>query len=251
MGIFHEGSGLGNQLARYVMTRVKALGMGVDFGMVGEFKGKSFMNLDMGKPVPFKSHVEMPAGKVVVECDWPIYQEDPWNPDYNFKINDNTIIDGEFQGEKYFEHRLDEIREWLTPDHPYLEDTDAPEGFCVIGFRGGEYVHTNWFLPQSYWDKAIAEMRKINPDMKFEVRTDDVETARNFFPDFYVAHDMALDWMHIRKAPYLILANSSFYILPALLNQRVKKIIAPKFWAGYNQGKWQLPQNEYKQFHYI
>ena len=49
-GIFHKGSGLGNQLHRYVATRVLALDKGYKFSMVAptNFKGESFMKLDMG-----------------------------------------------------------------------------------------------------------------------------------------------------------------------------------------------------------
>lgn len=246
IGIFHSGSGLGNQLARYVMTRVKALDMGVDFGMAcpENFKGQSFMNLDMGKPVPFKTHTEMPAGKVIVESEWPLYQEDPFNPVYDFIIKDNTIIDGEFQGEQYFEHRRKEIDEWLR-----VEPLDMPDDLCIIGFRGGEYRFTNWFLPQSYWNTAMRMM--ADKGVKhFRVVTDDPETASRFFPGIEITHEIGMDWRQVRYAKNLIIANSSFFIFPAWLNERAH-VISPNFWAGYNQGKWHLSQNEYKRFNYI
>ena len=246
IGIFHSGSGLGNQLARYVMTRVKALDTGVDFGMAcpENFKGQSFMKLDMGQPIPFKTHTEMPAGKVVVECDWPLYQEDPFNPDYFFKVKDNTILDGEFQGEHYFEHRRKEIDEWLK-----VEPLDMPDDLCIIGFRGGEYKYTNWFLPQSYWDNAMHIM--ADKGVKhFRVVTDDPETASRFFPGVEITHEIGMDWRQVRYAKNLIIANSSFYILPAWLNKKAH-VIAPLHWAGYNKGEWHLKQNHYEQFQYI
>lgn len=251
IGIQHSGSGLGNQLARYVMTRVKALDKGLDFGIAcpENFKGQSFMKLDMGQPIPFKTHTEMPAGKVVVECDWPLYQEDPFNPDYSFEVKDHTIIDGEFQGEQYFEHRRKEIDEWLK-----VEPLDMPDDLCIIGFRGGEYRFTNWFLPKSYWDKSMFHMRcqgtSIGKEMKFRVVTDDPETASRFFPGIEITHEIGMDWRQVRYAKNLIIANSSFYILPAWLNKEAY-VIAPLHWAGYNTGTWHLKQNQYKQFHYI
>jgi hypothetical protein len=244
IGIFHEGSGLGNQLARYVMTRVKALDQGMDFGMVGNFKADSFMKIDRGVTVPFTSHVELPAGKVVIESDFPIYQEDPFNPNYGFKVEDNTIIDGEFQGEKYYEHRRKEIDEWLKVEPLYM-----PEDLCIIGFRGGEYRYTDWFLPKEYWDRAIDIMRARGVT-RFRVVTDDPATASRFFPDVEVTHEIGMDWRQVKYAKNLIIANSSFYILPAWLNESAYTI-APTFWAGYNKGRWHLSQNEYKQFHYI
>lgn len=241
IGRFHEGSGLGNQLHRYVATRVLAKDKGYDFGMMGHFKGESFMEIDKGSSLP-------PSGFIwnekKVEVDG--YDIRPYDPEINF-VKDNTIIDGEFQDPRYFEHRLDEVREWLK-----IEPLKMPDDLCAIGFRGGEYVGVpGLFLPESYWEAAIAIKRAQNPNMRFEVHTDDPITAKQFFPDFECIRDIGLNWRSVRYAKHLIIANSSFYILPSLLNEDVKEVIAPKFWAGYNKGFWQLPQNYYKQFLYI
>ncbi len=242
-GIFHEGSGLGNQLHRYVMTRVIALDKGFGFAMAypNLFKGASFMNLDMGnpkEPIDYKfleKSEKNEQGNEVRDYDWSIKD-----------IQDNTIIDGEFQGEKYYEHRLNEIREWLK-----VEPLEMPDDLCVINFRGGEYVYVqDLFLSKEYWDRAITQMRSINPNMRFEVHTDDPGTAELFFSGMPIIKDMEINWRSIRYAKYLILSNSSFAILPALLGN-AKKIIAPLYWAGYNKGYWQLRQNQYKRFTYI
>jgi len=55
----------------------------------------------------------------------------------------------------------------------------------------------------------------------------------------------------IRHAKNLIIANSSFYILPALLNRRAEEVIAPKYWARRNTGVWATRQNFYRKFTYI
>lgn len=242
-GIFHQGSGLGNQLARYVMTRTLALDKGLDWGMKNpeQFKGH-FMQLDMGKE--YKGHeyeyiekrINNEQGVDIRDYDW----------EGILHIKDNTLIDGEFQGEKYYEHRINEIREWLA-----VEPLDMPDDVCVIGFRGGEYVGVwDLFLPKSYWGQAIDIMRSKYPNIKFEVHTDDVETAKKFFPDFPCIHDIGLNWRSVRYAKHLIIANSSFYILPALIGE-ANEVIAPKFWAGYNVGYWKMNQNQYKRFTYI
>jgi hypothetical protein len=243
-GIFHQGSGLGNQLHRYVATRCLALDKFNYFGMISpeNFKGHSFMNLNMG--VPVRNLIdEFHEEKFVNEFGHDVRSYDPKIQD----VLDFTLIDGEFQDPKYFMHRIDLIDGWLQVEPPVLHvDT------CIIGFRGGEYVGVkDLFLPKEYWDMAIDMMLKENPNMKFEVHTDDVITAKQFFPDFGCIHDISLNWRSVRYANYLIIANSSFYILPSLLNGNVKKIIAPKYWAGYNKGYWQLPQNTYSKFTYI
>lgn len=283
-GVFHQGSGLGNQLHRYVATRVLALDKGYDWGMMYNpdgsgkdegFKGKSFMNLEY-KSVKLEdllyydhyTDTQYPAmftEKKVVENDVDIRGYDP---EINF-VQDGTIIDGEFQDPKYFEHRLDEIDEWLK-----VEPLDVPDDVCVIGFRGGEFsVFPDLYLTKEYWDEGIKKMREINPNMKFEVHTDDPERARGMFwsRDFHpeVIHDIGINWRSMRYAKHAIIANSSFYILPRLLKPldedpnddsptRFRQpfgnnavTIAPRYWARRNTKVWALPQNYYKQFTYI
>lgn len=251
-GIFHSGSGLGNQLHRYVATRVLALDKGYEFTMVApeNFKGKSFMNLDMGIPFAFDYGTEPKSGKVypnlypeTFDREWE-EKTNYYNPEFNF-IEDNTIIDGEFQDERYFEHVLYKIRDWLK-----VEPIDIPDDMCIIGFRGGEFkVFPELFLPESYWQKGVNIMREINPDMKFEVHTDDPETAFHFFPTFPIIHDIGINWRSMRYAQFSIIANSSFYIFPRLLGSGVT--IAPRYWARHNIKEWSMPQNYYKNFTYI
>lgn len=244
-GIFHKGSGVGNQLFRYVATRVLALDKGYQFGMENPelFKGKDFMNIELPThPIPTEMF-QYWNEKKVVENGIDIRSYDP---EINF-VAGSTIIDGEFQDPRYFMHRIDEIREWLK-----VEEVEMPDDVCVIGFRGGEYVGVKeLFLTKDYWDDAIELMRKENPDMRFEVHTDDPETARMLFPTLDVIHDVGLNWRCVRYAKYIIMANSSFYILPSLLNQDAKLIIAPRYWARRNIGVWALPSNYYSSFKYI
>lgn len=260
-GIFHQGSGLGNQLHRYVATRVLARDKGYDFSMVvpDNFKGKDFMKLDMGKNSIFTYHTEITTGKVVVGCEMPLWEEGTnyYNPEFNF-IEDNTIIDGEFQDERYFEHHLKDVDKWLS-----VEPLNVPDNVCIINFRGGEYsVFPDLFLTPDYWHKAIEKMiekmdifrfmkgiDKKDFEIKFEVHTDDPELAKKFFPTFPVIHDMALNWRTLRYARHAIISNSSFAILPRLLSGGTT--IAPRYWARHNTKVWSTPQNYYKSFTYL
>lgn len=245
-GTFHGGSGLGNQLHRYVATRCLALDKGYEFGMFRPelFKGKDFMNLDMGV-LSLKNMDTFFYEKCVRDN----YNVDirSFDPEFNF-IKDGTVIEGEFQDERYFANYLPHIRTWLKTK----ETVEMPNDLCVINFRGGEYTFVDdLFLPKEYWETAIKKMKEINPNMEFHVHTDDVITAKKFFPDFEVIKNIEVNWCSIRYARYLILSNSSFGILPALLNENVEKIIAPRYWARYNTKTWALPQNYYKKFSYI
>lgn len=248
-GIFHQGSGLGNQLHRYVATRVLAADKGYEFGMQNpeNFKGVSFMDIDKGNnPLNYSlNKFGWFIEKKVVENGVDIRGYDP---EINF-VQDSTIIDGEFQDARYFEHRMDEVNQWLKVEPLYMR----PD-ICVIGFRGGEYaLFPDLFLPQEWWNTNMRLMRMINPNMRFEVHTDDLEMAKQFFPGFKIIHDIGLNWRSVRYARYAIIANSSFYILPRLLkhwDEDKAMTFAPRYWARHNTKTWALPQNYYKQFLY-
>lgn len=260
-GYFHHGSGLGNQLFRYIATRVAAEERGLQFSMVNPegFKGSSFMELNMGQPFPGTFHVEPGTGRVITQDHGlNVYQEKTtlengvdtrgYDPDFNF-IEDNTLIDGEFQDVRYFQDYDKYLDEWLG-----VRYLGMPNNLCIIGFRGGEFkAIPDLFLPSEYYETAIARMKSINPDMKFICVTDDPETARAMLPEEVgITHEISLDWRMVRYARYLILANSSFYILPALLNEYAVEIIAPRYWARRNtNGPWALGANYYSKFSYL
>lgn len=248
--ILHSGSGLGNQLHRYIAVRCLALDKGYAFSVIApnNFKGSSFMNLDMGVTKDWDYITDL-SGKVIVDTHFEetkSWEEKTnyYNPEFNF-IEDNTIIDGEFQDERYFEHYLKEIDTWLK-----VEPIEIHDDICVIGFRGGEYaIFPELFLTIDYWNEAINIIKSKNPNVKFEVHTDDFALAQVFFPKYKIISNIDINWRSMRYAKYAIIANSSFYILPRLLNGGLT--IAPKYWARRNTKEWSMPQNYYKCFKYI
>jgi hypothetical protein len=242
-----NGQGIGNQLACYITTRCLALDKGYDFGVVypERWKAKFFKNIELPEVKKIEFGVEG-YPPINMPKKFTYYREESSDYDPFIKdIPDNYIIHGNLQGEGYFEKYKDQIREWLA-----VEPLKMPYDTCVIAFRGGEYKWVKeFFLPQSYWDAAIANMKKINPYMKFEVHTDDVDEARKFFPNYKCIHDPEINWRSIRYASYLILSNSSFGWFPAWLGE-AKLIIAPLYWQRYNMEYWHLEQNKTKCFTY-
>ena len=256
-GYLHQGSGAGNQLHRMIATRIKALDLGVDWRMIYSidgsgkpegFKCKDFMEFDQTKLL-----YQIPHGlfqrfdeKKVVENGVDIRNVDP----EFFFIEDGTIIEGEFQSENYWQHREQEVNQWLK-----VELLDMPDDLCVIGYRGGEFaVFPDLYLTKEYWEEAIKLMKKINPNMRFEVHTDDVHAAHQMLDTLVpkitrFIHDIGINWRSARYAKYAIIANSSFFILPRWLNKGVT--IAPRYWARRNTKTWCLPQNFYSRFLYI
>ena len=264
----YNGQGFGNQLWCYVVTRVIARDRNYEFGIKSpeKIKGVDFMNLDFGKAViggigpeggPPRS---LPEGikyyyneKEIVH---PLNGVDIRMHDKNLlSIRDNTKIDGIMQDEQYIIHRKNEIRDWLRVKKEYECYDYSNDNICVINFRGGEYMAIkNVFLTQKYWDDAMEHMLKINKNFKFVVITDDVVTARRFFPKFDVFHfSISKDYIIIKNAKYLILSNSSFAFFPAWLNENLKFCIAPKYWSQYNtsDGFWGCSYNITKDWMYL
>jgi len=162
-------------------------------------------------------------------------------------VSDGTKIDGLMQDEQYIAHRKDEIKTWLKikPEYECYEYSD--DNTCVINFRGGEYTrHPEFFLHKKYWHDAVKHMLTINKNFRFIVITDDVFTAKKFFPDYAVFHfSIGKDYSIIKNAHYLILSNSTFAWFPAWTSEVLKFCIAPKYFARHNisDGYWSLGYN--------
>ena len=251
----YNGSGLGNQLWRYVVTRVIALNNGYEFGIMNleRFKASNIMNLDFGNKVVGGSGPEggppttLPEGieryyqeksliHPVYNCDCRLYDENLAN------IPDNTKIDGNMESEKYLEGRKREIREWLKiKENRQIHDLSRDD-VCILAFRGGEYAGVpDLFLSFSYWQSAIQVMLSRNINMNFAVVTDDPRTASHFFPKFPVYHfDTETDWVLVRSAKNIIMSNSSFAWLATWINKDVINVLAPKYWSKHNvsDGFW-------------
>ena len=256
----YDGQGLGNQLWCAVVARVIALDAGFEYGIMSphKFKGSGFLDFDFGQQVIGGSGPEGGTPRTLPEGIRYYYNErklvHPGNG-ADIRTHDSTLvavpdgtkIDGIMQDEQYIAHRKDEIRAWLKvrPESVCLEY--ANDATCVINFRGGEYVGLrNVFLARSYWKHAVAHMKKINSSMRFVVVTDDVQTARKFFPGYPVIHrGIGADFSIIQNARYLILSNSSFAWFPAWTNTDLKFCIAPKYWAFHNvsDGYWSCGYN--------
>ena len=255
---FYKGQGLGNQLWCYITTRIIAKKNGYKFGIQSpdKFKGLDFMNIDFGEKVV--------GGIPGIDAEMPTKLPDSITNYYKEKASihplngsdirirdqklievlDNTKIDGYMQDSEYVLPYRDDIRTWLKVK-PELECFDySSDNICVINFRGGGYVFdVDFFLPKRYWEDAIAHMRKIRPDFKFIVVTDDVKNGKKIFPEFEVFHwNIAKDYIVIKNAHYLIVSNSSFAWFPAWLSEKLKFCIAPKYWGRHNisDGFWSL-----------
>lgn len=253
-GLFHAGSGLGDQLHRYITVRTLAEGKGWEWDMAypENFKGQSFMhNLQVPGDMPMDPIYKVWNEKAVYDKDGDDIRS--YDPDINF-VEDWTVIDGSFEDARYWSHNFPRINEWLKVD-----PLPVPRDLCMIGFRGGEYATVpSLFLTKDYWDKAI-NLMKERGITHFQVHTDDVELARQFFPDYECIHEIGFNWRSMRYAKYAIVANSAFYIMPRLLKHASDEwghhhdavTIAPRWWARHNIKKWARPATYYPAFTYV
>lgn len=268
---FIEGFGLGNQLLCFIAARSIAADKGCEFGCVNpgqvgnvfhSRKGMYFMDIDLGKEI---STEEKSAYKRFDERDDRLYMGNSIHdinngcyisgadPDMK-KIEDNTLIYGNMQSEEYFKAHREDIKKWMQVKPEYESNEYTACDLCIINMRGGEYTGApELYLDRKYWLNAIKNMRRINPDMRFMIVTEDEEAAKKVLPEFECHHfDMGRDFVTIKNARYLILSNSSFAITPVLLSEELKYAIAPKYWARHNisDGFWSSEQNIYSFLHY-
>ena len=140
ISFLHQGSGLGNQLHRYIATRIRAKQLGVDWRLIYNpdeskkeegFKGDSFIKFDKDKVLDAtdQSLKDMNFwGEKKLESNGDDIRS--YDPEFNF-VKDNTLIEGEFQDERYWKDYEKELNEWLK-----VEPLEMPDDLCVIGFMG-------------------------------------------------------------------------------------------------------------------
>ncbi|MBR4530173.1 MAG: glycosyl transferase [Lachnospiraceae bacterium] len=266
-----RGQGLGNQLFCYVTARAIAKERGVPFGTAGaetlvhnihDDSGMYFMDLDLGEIIPPE---QISSFARFDDDDTRIYigtsAHDLTHGAYIsgakesiHEVADNTLLYGNLQDESYFASCRDEIGEWLKVKPEYDTHEYTADDLCVIHLRCGDYMsEPNLFLGRRYWRNGVKNMRRINPAMRFVVITDEPESAKKILPEFpAISNDIGTDYAIIKNARYLLLANSSFAVFPAMTSKELKYAIAPKYWARHNvsDGYWASEQNIYSFLHY-
>jgi hypothetical protein len=255
----YEGQGLGNQLWTYAVTRSLATVTNQPYAILSSdrFKLRNELVLDWGKKVYYRPRNSPTKRSKVGRFN--VYHEDTIRHiDDKFDLTDfdpNLMnltgkwrIEGNFQNEKYLKNLKKEITQWFSLPKPSNISADS----CTINFRGGEYSsYPKLLLPRSYYYQAMEYIKVINPMCEFNVVTDDVKLAREYFPDLAIFSKEASSKYPIKKkirddmavlqsSRYLILSNSSFSWWGAWTNPDPKHVVAPKYWARFNDndGHW-------------
>ncbi|MEK7594262.1 MAG: alpha-1,2-fucosyltransferase [Patescibacteria group bacterium] len=165
------------------------------------------------------------------------------------KLQNNTLLDGFWQTEKYFAHARNKLLEDFEFTNPpssknqqLLRDISGSNAIS-LHVRRGDYANnanTNAFhglTGLDYYKAAVAKIAKQVKDPTFFVFSDDPEWCKQNlkidFPSTYVSHnkDGIEDMRLMTHCQHHIIANSSFSWWGAWLNPNPDKIvIAPKKW---------------------
>ncbi len=170
----------------------------------------------------------------------------------------SSKFDGNCQSSKYLNGYRSKILTWIKVKNKgrFFKQSGNE---CIIHIRGGDFSGiTDVLLPREYYINAMEQIRKIDRDVNFYCVTDDPKFAARIIPKVkiigssevnmddpykakhHIGGPVSVDFRIMMNARYLVISNSSFSWWAAYLNNRVRKIIAPKYWASFNKsnGYW-------------
>lgn len=273
----YYGSGIGNQIWHYIVTRLIAERNGYSYGIMGKdrWKGQAFMPIDFGEEVIGGSGPEGGPPETLPEGITNYYKEhfrrhpvtngNVGLPDPTLlNVPDGTKIEGTMQRMSYIEEHRERICDWLSYDESLKFPEYTHEDCCVIQFRGGDYLTGNSALPPRYYEMAMDNMRSLtnNGNLKFYVVTDDPTNAKKYIPEGevvgsaisdekdpyqgsigwykYPGGPIGIDYAILNQAENVIVSSSTFGFFPAWTNRNAENVIAPKYWFDWNasNGWW-------------
>lgn len=154
------------------------------------------------------------------------YQELPFEEDWR---NNNIIIEGYRQSEKYFKEYANEIRYLMN--YPY----EKKEGIVCLHWRRGDYVHLKEKHPEvtiEYYEKAMG----LFPGFRFKVFSDDIHYSREQFKhrhdvEFSTNDDIERDFIEMQCCEHFINSSSTFSWAAAWHSRSEnKKVVTPELW---------------------
>jgi len=175
------------------------------------------------------------------------------------KFDNNIILYGYFQSEKYFQKYQKEIKKIFNFNSSLIEkySNELNKKNCSIHIRRGDYLNLQNRHPVQdleYYKKAVSLFDK---DTLFFVFSNDIEWCKNEFTYenigtnnfiFINGNNCQDDLLLMSQCEHNIIANSSFSWWAAWLNKNLnKKIICPKNWFSEDYAK-QICGTQYKTY---
>lgn len=204
-------------------------------------------NVSYGSHKPIDHYLNNIFGKInfgTVNTNSQSYKEPFFHYNEIPKTNNNLILNGYFQSEKYFINYRNEILELFAINNEVNHKLQNKyqnllnKKTCSLHVRRGDYVRLNDFhtvQPIDYYKKSV---NLIGEDYEYLIFSDDIEWCKNNF-DFiknknFIEGDTDYENLYLMSmCDHNIIANSSFSWWGAWMNKNEnKKIISPKDWFG-------------------
>ena len=164
----------------------------------------------------------------------------------DFPHDEDVILFGDWQSEKYFDRGL--VRQMFSPKEDrvaYLRsrygDWLTRPNVTGVSVRRTDYLaqpEFHPFLNEDYYERCFARLGEIND---YVVCSDDIQWSKAFFPRrfpekrfLFVEGESAMNQLYVHSlCKNNIMSNSSFSWWSAWLNQSAdKRVLAPSMWLG-------------------
>lgn len=174
-------------------------------------------------------------------------------PRLNSKKENDIVLNGYWQCEKYFDDISDILRKEIKPkylpkkDNKFLYEKISSTNSVCVTIRRGDFLNDKnksmfYVCNEKYFEKALRRIQELVPDCIFFAFSDDIEWVKEnlSFPGtvYYESGEDPV-WEKLRlmsSCKHFILSNSSFSWWAQYLSEfQSKVVIAPSKW--YNSGK--------------
>jgi hypothetical protein len=154
---------------------------------------------------------------------------------------------GYYQSSKYFSDYRDEIRELFAPPPSLVTAVDAKYGSLItphsvaVHVRRGDYLTGgrpafHYVTTERYFERAVEEARRRDPEAHFVVFSEDVDwcRAQPFFAGATIVDesDECLTFELLSRFRRYIISNSSFSWWATWLGPAPEMVLAPDRWFG-------------------
>ena len=264
IGFDHIGTmgRLGNQMFQYAALKGIAAHKGYEYTIPPENSKIQIDNYGLLEAFELSTNKNigwLNAGNSIVQ-----ERSFDFNQDLFDTFPDGSGLYGFFQSEKYFKHIEDDIRkdftfkkDWLDPCEGFRKDLGEEVIFLHVrrgdpnlaDKRGFKWAYTQCSSqhppqPLQYYEKALKEFDDDMPVIVFSDSIDWVKEQDIFKPDRFMISEQTEKYSDGALVPYIdlclmtlcnhaIIANSSMSWWGAwLIQNKNKKVIAPKMWFG-------------------
>jgi len=168
---------------------------------------------------------------------------------FNLNPQENYVLDGYWQSEKYFLDIKGEIaKSFIWPEIKNLDFKNS----CSLHVRRGDYLKTQHVHPVQSIDYYNKALDIIQPQGNIFVFSDDIQWCKNNFnyknSIFMENNSNIYDLRAMSLCSDNIIANSSFSWWGAWLNQNEnKKVVAPKNWFADSTNDADIKPSEWIQ----